>query len=370
MNSNQKENLLLWIKRCKEGNEQVASSKKDKELIAFFFKPNVNNIRGILTKKKGSFFIALFLDKHKYYDRERKKLGYWEAKDIYTTLSYLLDMKEKISITLDENIIKELDNIVDGVKVKNRSHAIEVLLSRTLGSNRPKIALFLLGGEGTRFRPITYEVPKALLPIQGKTVPEHLFELFKKYGIKKFIFSLNYKAEKVKEYFGNGSKWGVEIIYIVEDKPMGSAGAIKLAREYLKDGPFIITNGDELKDIDIEDMYNFHKENKAKITVALTTVVDPSAYGVAALKGNKILKFVEKPKKEEAPSNLINSGLSIWEPSVLDKIPEGFSMYEKDVFPLFAEHGELFGYIFEGQWFDTGTPERYEKAIKEWKGLK
>ena len=279
-------------------------------------------------------------------------------------------MKEKISITLDENMIKDIDSFIDGTKIKNRSHAIEVLLSRTLGHNRPKVAIFLLGGEGTRFRPITYELPKALLPIQGKTVPEHLFELFKKYGIKKFIFSLGYKAEKIKEYFGNGSKWNVEIHYVIEDKPMGSAGAIKLARKHVGEGPFIVTNGDELKDIDIEHMFDFHKENKAKITVALTTVNDPSHYGVAAMKGNNIMKFVEKPKKDEAPSNLINSGLSIWESSVLDKIPEGFSMYEKDVFPKYAEKGELYGYVFGGQWFDTGTPERYEKAIKEWKGLR
>ncbi len=278
-------------------------------------------------------------------------------------------MKEKISITLDENIIKDIDYMVDGTKIKNRSHAIELLVSRTLGHNRPKIAVFLLGGEGTRFRPITYEMPKALLPVQGKTVPEHLFELFKKYGIKKFVFSLGYKADKIKEYFKDGSKWGVEIVYVIEEKPLGSAGAIKLAKKHLENGPFVVTNGDELKDIDIEDMYNFHKENKAKITVALTTVENPSFYGVAAMKGNKIIRFVEKPKKEDAPSNLINSGLSIWEPSVLEQIPEGFSMYEKDVFPKYANNGELLGYVFGGQWFDTGTPERYEKAIRQWKGL-
>jgi len=277
-------------------------------------------------------------------------------------------MKERISITIDEDMVKDLDSFVDGTKIKNRSHAIEVLLSRSLGHNRPRVAVFLLGGKGTRFRPITYEMPKALLPIQGKTVPEHLFDLFKKYGITKFVFSIGHMADKVIDYFGDGSKWGVEIIHVVEEEPLGSAGAIKLAREHL-DGPFVVTNGDELKDIDLEEMYESHKENGAKITVALTTVEDPSAYGVAAMKGNRIMNFVEKPKREDAPSNLINSGLSIWEPSVLDIVPEGFSMYEKDVFPQLAEKGELFGYVFSGQWFDTGTPERFEKALKEWKGV-
>ena len=121
--------------------------------------------------------------------------------------------------------------------------------------------------------------------------------------------------------------------------------------------------------VNLEEMYMSHKDNEAMITVALTSVEDPSAYGVAKLEGNKILEFVEKPKKEDAPSKLINSGLSIWEPEAIDLIPEGFSMYEKDVFPVLAGKKRLYGYIFSGQWFDTGTPERYETAIKEWRGL-
>ena len=277
-------------------------------------------------------------------------------------------MKERLTITLNKNILTLVDNKIDGHRIKNRSHAIELLLRKALGNNRPKVAVLLLGGKGTRFRPITYELPKALLPIQGKTVPEHLIDLFKKYGITKFIFSIGYKSDKIKEYYGNGIKYGVEIIYVEEKEPLGSAGALKPAKEQLTE-TFILTNGDELKDINLEDMYLFHKEHNALITVALTGVEDPSAYGVAKLEGNKILQFVEKPKKEEAPSKLINSGLSIWEPAALDIIPKGFSMYEKDVFPKVAKDGKLYGYYFSGQWFDTGTPERYEKALKEWKGL-
>ncbi len=278
-------------------------------------------------------------------------------------------MKDRITITLDPETLNLIDSKIDGKKIKNRSHAIEVLLHRVLGNNRPKKAVLLLGGKGTRLRPITYELPKALLPIQGKTVPEHLIELFKLYNITELYFSVGYKAEKIMKYYGDGSKYGVSITYIKEDKPMGSAGAIKLARKYLTE-TFIVTNGDELKNIDLEEMFLFHKKNKAKVTAALTTVDDPSAYGVARLEGSRILEFVEKPKKEYAPSNLINSGLSIWEPEVINMIPDGFSMYEQDIFPKLAKKKELYGYIFSGQWYDTGTPERYEKAIKEWRGLK
>ena len=278
-------------------------------------------------------------------------------------------MKERLTITLDSETLSLLDARIVGKKIKNRSHAIEVLLGRELGNNRPYKAILLLGGKGTRFRPITYELPKALLPLQGKTVPEHLIDLFKKFRITDLIFSVGYMAEKIQNYYGDGSKFGVKITYFKEDEALGSAGAIRLASPKLQE-TFIVTNGDELKDIDIEEMYLFHKQNKALVTAALTTVEDPSSYGVAKLEGNRILEFVEKPARELAPSNLINSGLSIWEPEVLKLIPKGFSMYEKDIFPQLAKERKLYGYIFSGQWFDTGTPERYEKAIKEWKGIK
>ncbi len=277
-------------------------------------------------------------------------------------------MKERITITLDKDIIKEIDKKVDKHKIKNRSHAIELALMSSIGNNRPKKALILAGGLGTRLSPITNEIPKQLMPIHGKSILEHVLDLFKKYGIKDIILCVGYKAEKFKEYFGDGKKFNVNITYVIEETPMGTAGPIKLAKEFIN-GPFIVCNADELKDIDLFDMYLNHKESGAVATIALTTVVDPSAYGVARLQGNRILEFVEKPKKDEAPSNLINSGLYIFEKEVINYIPEGKSMLEKDVFPRLAKDGKLYGFIFSGQWFDTGTLERYEKAMKEWKDL-
>ena len=116
-------------------------------------------------------------------------------------------------------------------------------------------------------------------------------------------------------------------------------------------------------------MYQQHRHTKALVTIALTTVADPTQYGVARLSGNKILEFVEKPTMEKAPSKLINSGLYIIEPEVLDMIEPGFQMLAKDIFPKLARQGRLFGYPFSGQWFDTGNMERYEAAIKNWKGI-
>ena len=280
-------------------------------------------------------------------------------------------MKERVTITVEQDILADVDKCVDKDYIKNRSHAIEVLLKKALGKRCQKKAVILCGGKGTRLRPITNEIPKPLIPVHGKALIEHLIDLFKKYDVKEIFLSVGYKKEKIMEYFGNGDRFGVKISYIdeSEESPLGTAGPLKRAKHLLNE-TFIVTNGDELKDINLEEMFNIHKSNKAKITIALTTVPDPSNYGVAELSGSRILRFIEKPPKDKSPSNLINSGLYIIEPEAIDLIPEGFAMLEKDIFPIVAYNGGLFGYPFSGQWFDTGSIDRWEKALNEWKGVK
>ncbi len=273
---------------------------------------------------------------------------------------------ERISLTIDKDVLDKVDKIVDGTNIKNRSHAIEVLLMKSLGPKLKK-AIILCGGKGTRFRPITYEIPKALIPVHGKPIVSHIIDLLKKYQITEICLSVGYLKERVKEAFGDGTKIGVSITYVEEDEPLGTAGFLRLVDNL--DNDFIVSNGDELKDINIEEMYKVHRKNNALVTIALTTVSDPSSYGVAKLDGNKILEFVEKPKKGEEPSNLINAGFYIVSPEVIKMIPKGFAMFEKDVFPKIAKMGRLYGYTFGGQWFDIGTPERYEIALKKWVGV-
>jgi NDP-sugar pyrophosphorylase family protein len=276
--------------------------------------------------------------------------------------------RKKLTVTIKKDLFQKIDSIIDGKKIRNRSHATEYLIEAGLGINKVKKAIILVGGEGTRLRPFTYELPKALLPIQGKPMVMHVMDLLKSHGVAEIYLAIGYKGEKIKEYFGNGSKFGLNIKYIEEKKPLGTAGPLRLAKKYL-DETFFIVWGDILSKIDLTDFMYFHKNNGGLATVALTTVDDPSRYGVAALKGNKIVGFVEKPKKKDAPSNLINSGFAIMEPEVIKEyIPKkGRAMVEYDIYPLLASEGKLFGYPFEGMWFDTGTHEAYEKAIKEWK---
>ena len=275
-------------------------------------------------------------------------------------------MKERITITLDGNLIEQIDKRIDGINIKNRSSEIENLLSEALGTHIPTKAVLLVGGKGTRLKPLTDKTPKALLPINGKPVTEHILDLLKKYGIRDVILCVGHLKDKIKSHFEDGSRFGVNITYIEEDEPLGTAGPLRLAKEHLKES-FIVSNGDELKNINIPRMFRLHKRKDALATIALTTVEDPSHYGVARLDGSRIIEFVEKPS--HPPSNLINAGFYILEPEVIDMIPDGFSMLEKDVFPKLAKLGRLRGFPFAGQWFDIGTIERYKLAEKQWKGV-
>lgn len=280
-------------------------------------------------------------------------------------------MKERVTITLNENLIKQLDKRIDGKEIKNRSQEIEKILEDSLGISIPNKSLILAGGKGMRLRPLTYRTPKALIDVKGKTLIEWLFELFKKYGIRDVILSVGYLADEIRNYFTDGSKFGMNIEYVEENpnKPLGTAGPLRLAQDMLTDS-FIVSNGDELKCINIPRMFRLHKRKNALATIALTTVNDPSLYGVARLDGSRIVEFVEKPKKSETPSNLINSGFYIIEPEVIEIIPKGkFCSLEREIFPKLAREGRLRGFPFSGQWFDTGNIERLEKARKLWKGI-
>ena len=234
-------------------------------------------------------------------------------------------------------------------------------------------ALLLAGGLGTRLRPITNDIPKVMAPVQGKPILEYNIALCKKHGIKNIVIVIGHKGEKIMDYFGNGEKFGVKINYAgIETESKGTAHAIFISRELLKDR-FVVFNGDNLSDIDLTLMNEFHENEKKIATLALVEMPDVENWGVAKvyaqLSGSLIMYFVEKPKHDEAPSNLINAGVYIFEQKIFDYLEKAISL-EHDVFPKLAEDGQLICYIHESQWFPTDTMEKYTKAQREWKGLK
>ncbi len=276
-------------------------------------------------------------------------------------------MKDRITLTLDSELIEKIDQSIDGHKIKNRSHAIELLLMKAMKADMPTTALIIAGGKNKPLKKKFGETPHALTPIKEKPVLEHIIELFKKWGVTKIILSLHHDSEKIREHF-EGKDLGIEIVFLEESFPLGTAGPVRLAKEHLN-GTFFMCNADELKNVNLKKMYKFHKEYGGVATIALTTVDDPSEYGVANLTGNHILSFVEKPKKQNAPSNLINAGLYIMEPEVVDYIPQGFALLEQDVFPKLAKQNDLVGYSFSGQWFSLNNLEEYKEAENKWKGV-
>ncbi|MEM3126735.1 MAG: nucleotidyltransferase family protein [Candidatus Woesearchaeota archaeon] len=227
-------------------------------------------------------------------------------------------------------------------------------------------AIILAGGKGERLRPLTLTTPKHLIKINGKTLLEYQFSLLKKYGITEITLSVGYLAEKYKEYYKDGSKFGVDIDYVVEEEPLGTAGCLRLIKDKITKTT-IVMNGDELRETNIDKLIAFHKQKNAIATIALKAVEDTSQFGVVEIENGQIKRFVEKPKPEDAPSNLINSGLYVVEPEIINYVKPGKCMFEFDIFPKLAEEGKLFGIEVVGKWFPTDTFERIKAAKRGWK---
>jgi len=230
-----------------------------------------------------------------------------------------------------------------------------------------KIAFILAGGLGERLRPITDEIPKPLIEINGKPILQYNIELAKNNGAECVVLGVSYKAEKIRDYFGHGEELGVEIKYSCENEPLGTGGALKQAEVYLQDCEnFIMMNGDEMKEVYFDKLREVHTRNIAIATLALTEIEDPTKWGVVKQEGEKLVQFVSKPKVEDAPSRLINAGAYILSHDILDYIPAGKVSIENEVFPNIAAAGKLFGVKAVGQWYPTDTPEQLETARKSW----
>lgn len=228
-------------------------------------------------------------------------------------------------------------------------------------------ALFLAGGMGTRLRPLTDKLPKPMVPMMGKPLLERNLIKLKDCGVNEIILSTCYKSQKIEEYFGDGTELGFKIHYVCEDIPLGTGGAIKNTEEFFDD-TVIIFNADILSEINITDMMKFHKEKSAAVTIAVTKVENPSAYGVIEYNEDLYAEsFTEKPKPSEIRSNYINAGIYIFEPNVLKEIPD-FQVVsiERETFPLLLKKGYAVAvYKSDAYWMDIGTVEKYVQAHED-----
>lgn len=224
-------------------------------------------------------------------------------------------------------------------------------------------AVALVGGQGTRLRPLTFRTPKPLLPLVNRPLLEFVVERCKRNEISDLILSTNYLPDLFRNALGD-SRDGISIEYVHEIDALGTAGGVKNCESRLQD-TFYVFNGDVLTGLDLVEMLEFHRARKAAVTIYLTPVDDPRAYGVVALDSDcRVEAFVEKPSLTEAPSNLINGGVYIIEPEVLARIPAGIPYsFERQLFPdLVADKIPIYGHVSEAYWLDIGTPEKYLQA--------
>jgi mannose-1-phosphate guanylyltransferase / phosphomannomutase len=233
-------------------------------------------------------------------------------------------------------------------------------------------AVIIAGGLGTRLRPLTYNTPKPIVPVANRAFVLHQIELLRQHGISEVILNLHYLSDSIKSILDDGKDLGIKIVYSIEEHPLGTAGAVKNAEEFFDDGPMVVFNGDVLTDINISQIVDFHKKKKAKVTLTLTRVEDPTAYGLILTdKESRVSHFIEKPSWEqlanlsaEGPADTINAGIYVIDPKIFKNVPKGVEYsFERQLFPELLEQGEpIYGYISDRYWIDIGKPTQYQSA--------
>lgn len=221
-------------------------------------------------------------------------------------------------------------------------------------------ALLLSAGKGERLKPLTNNIPKVMVDLNGKPCILYAIENLKKQGITEFAINTHYLPEKIKQYLGDGSKFGVKIIYSFEKDILGTSGSLNNFKDFFNE-TFIVVYSDVLANFDLKPILKTHLENKAEITIALDNKRDMHGKGVVIIEKNKVLDFLEKPEKE-IPNAFINSGFYIVEHSVVKMIPPGFSDFAKEIIPQLVKTGKVYCALHHGYIFDIGTFEDLEKA--------
>lgn len=268
-------------------------------------------------------------------------------------------MKSRLTITLTKDILKKVDRTIDGKDIRNRSHAIEHLIRKSLNPTVNR-AVILAGGK-------TKEGTLPLLSlINDRPLLFVIIEHLKKYKVSELIICAGQHENKIRKMLNNGEAAGVKIIYSKESKPLGTAGAIKNAQKYLLNEPFIVIHGDILTGMDFENFISFHEREDVIATIAVKPRRLEKRFGKVLLQGNKITDFIGSDKKDQGIS-IVNTGVYLFKPEILNLIPNKFpSSFEKDVFPRLAREGELGAFIFQGVWADVSRTKDRLEAISLW----
>src|SRR5918912_2931256 len=234
-------------------------------------------------------------------------------------------------------------------------------------------AIIMAGGQGTRLRPLTSNQPKPMIRIANLPCMEHIVNLLANHGITDIAATLQFMPDEIQDYFGDGSDWGVNMSYSVEDAPAGTAGSVKMAEQQLglEGERLLIISGDDLTDADLSRLVEFHEEKVSEATMVLKSVENPLDFGIVIIgEDGRISRFLEKPAWGQVFSDTVNTGIYLLEPSVIEEIPdpqaEGEYDFSKELFPKLLDAGRpLYGYITEDYWEDIGTLEQFASAQRD-----
>jgi mannose-1-phosphate guanylyltransferase/phosphomannomutase len=229
-------------------------------------------------------------------------------------------------------------------------------------------AVIMAGGEGTRLRPLTSNHPKPMMPLVNRPMMEHIVDLLRRHGIDEIVVTVAYMANTIRNYFGDGSQFGVRMVYASEETPLGTAGSVRNAMDELSDDTFLVISGDVLTDVDLGAIVDFHRDRKALATIGLVRVENPLEFGIVITREDgSIERFLEKPSWGEVFTDTINTGIYVLEPKIFDWIPADAVLdFSSDVFPQLLEQGEaIFGAVAEGYWEDVGTLDAYVRAHQD-----
>ena len=229
-------------------------------------------------------------------------------------------------------------------------------------------AVIMAGGMGSRLKAITGDRPKPMVPLLGRPLMEHILELLRSQGFDQVCAAVRYRAGDIRAHFGDGSRFGVEMQYRVEEEPLGTAGAVKNCRDFYGGEDFLVISGDAACDFRLSRLMEEHKRRGAAVTLALCRHSEPLSYGLAVTDGEgRIRSFVEKPDWSRVVTDLVNTGIYVISPRIMELVPEGREFdFAKDLFPLLLSRGELLlGLPMEGYWCDVGSPLSYYRCCAD-----
>ena len=265
--------------------------------------------------------------------------------------------RARVTITIRDDLLRQVDRLVDGLTIRSRSQAMEYLLSKFLSDFRLGKALILAGGKKKEI--LINKQPKFLLDLKGKTVLQRVLDSISEFNVSSFLVYVDSFGESIMGSMQH-SNGPYHLDFLVGKQSTGTIAPLLLAKSRLKD-TFLLAYGDTITSINLNDMLSFHRKNNSIATIALTTVSNPMDYGVAVLQGGKIVEFEQKPKKE-AHSFLVNAGYFLFEPEIFRHIGREMRDIEKDLFPKLAKKGLLYGYSFQGKYFNINKRQDLEKA--------